>query len=199
MSERPKEHASKACEGNPLRGFKSHRHRTGTDGGAPARGAAVVVRATDFPDSSARVAGVRLRALRVHRSWVGPALVISLGLTVLGAGAVASLETGTVHSFWKGLWWSISLMTTVGFIGQPPQTVAGVLVSVVLMVCGFVLLALVSAALASLFVREEAEPSEAAERAVDRQILEELRVLNARVRELERRLAHDVPVYREMD
>ena len=33
VSERPKEHASKACEGNPLRGFKSHRHRqlTGTD------------------------------------------------------------------------------------------------------------------------------------------------------------------------
>ena len=27
VSERPKEHASKACEGNPLRGFKSHRHR----------------------------------------------------------------------------------------------------------------------------------------------------------------------------
>ncbi len=33
MSERPKEHASKACEGNPLRGFKSHRHRhTGPQG-----------------------------------------------------------------------------------------------------------------------------------------------------------------------
>src|SRR5829696_2633940 len=34
VSERPKEHASKACEGNPLRGFKSHRHRTRIDGGA---------------------------------------------------------------------------------------------------------------------------------------------------------------------
>jgi hypothetical protein len=120
-------------------------------------------------------------------------------MAVLGAGAVASLETGTVHSFWKGLWWSISLMTTVGFIGQPPQTVAGVLVSVALMVCGFVLLALVSAALASLFVREEAEPSEAAERAVDREILEELRVLNARVRALEQRLTDGVPGSRSPD
>ena len=35
VSERPKEHASKACEGNPLRGFKSHRHRQHDDGGVP--------------------------------------------------------------------------------------------------------------------------------------------------------------------
>jgi voltage-gated potassium channel len=132
---------------------------------------------------------VRFHGPRIRRALLGPALIVSVALVVLGAGAVASLETGTVRSFWQGLWWSISLVTTVGFIGEPPRTPAGVLVSVALMVCGFVLLALISAALASLFVRDEAEPAEAAERAVDREILDELRALHARVRSLEERLA----------
>lgn len=127
--------------------------------------------------------------VRVKRSWLGPALATSLALVVLGAGAAASLETGTVGSYWQGLWWSISLMTTVGFIGEPPETVPGKLLSVGLMLFGFVLLALVSAALASLFVREDVEPFEARERTADLEILGELRMLNERLAALEERLA----------
>jgi hypothetical protein len=108
---------------------------------------------------------------------------------VVGAGAVASFETGTVGSFWQGLWWALSLMTTVGFIGPPPSSTAGAVLSVVLMLSGFVLLASVSAALASWFVKEDVEPFEASERRADQEIIEELRILSDRIAALEARIA----------
>jgi len=61
--------------------------------------------------------------------------------------------------------------------------------SVMLMLSGFVLLALVSAALASLFVREDVEPFETRERAVDQEILERLRILTERIAALEHQVA----------
>lgn len=127
--------------------------------------------------------------VRVRRSWLGPTLAASLVLLVVGAGAVASFETGTVGSFWQGLWWALSLMTTVGFIGPPPSSTAGAVLSVVLMLSGFVLLASVSAALASWFVREDVEPFEASERLADQEIIDELRTLSERIAALEARLA----------
>ena len=126
--------------------------------------------------------------LRIGRRQVGPVLAASLALVLVAAGAAASLETGTVGSFWEGLWWAVSLMTTVGFIGAPPETVAGAIVSVALMVSGFFLLALVSAALASLFVQEEQAPQQVREETTDKMLLERLSLLNERVASLESRL-----------
>ncbi len=114
----------------------------------------------------------------------------SLVLLIAGGGSLASVETGTVGSFGRGLWWAVSLMTTVGFIGAPPSTVSGELVSATLMLTGFVLLALVSAALASLFVRDDSAPFEARERSADAEILDRLTDLQDRLVELERRLPH---------
>jgi hypothetical protein len=129
------------------------------------------------------------RRLRVGRSWVGPALAGGAALVVAGAGAVASLETGTVGSFWRGLWWATALMATVGFIGEPPETVGGAILSVVLMVSGFLLLALVSAALASMFVQDDILPMELREREVDRDLLRELQTMSQRLAALEALIA----------
>ena len=79
-------------------------------------------------------------------------------VVLIAAAGVAAFETDTVSSYWQGLRWSISLITTVGFIGQPPHTVAGAIVSVILMVLGFIPLAQGSASLAALFVRDEERP-----------------------------------------
>jgi voltage-gated potassium channel len=127
--------------------------------------------------------------LRVTRSWLGPLFLAGGLLLVVGAGAIASWETGTVGSFWRGLWWTLSLMTTVGFLGDPPETGAGAALSVVLMLFGLVLLASVSAALASLFVKNDAQPFEVREGRADQEILTELRRLTERVASLESRLA----------
>ncbi len=124
----------------------------------------------------------------MRRGWVLPAVSGVVVVTAVAAAAAAATETDTVGSYWRGLWWSISLVTTVGFVGKPPETEAGAALSVVLMVLGFLLLALVSASLAALFVDEEEQPREAREQAADVAILAALERLEARVASLEHRI-----------
>lgn len=128
------------------------------------------------------------RSFRVRSSWLWPAVIGSLGVVIVTAGAAAAIETHTVASFWRGLWWSISLITTVGFIGEPPRTAIGAALSMVLMVMGFLLLAMVSASLASLFVREQDAPFEAREASTDERILERLAQIDERLRSMESHL-----------
>ncbi len=126
--------------------------------------------------------------LRVSRAWLRPALLGSGVVLVLSGGAVAAFETDTVTSFWQGLWWSLSLITTVGFVGPPPVTWIGAAVSAVLMVVGFLLLAMVGASLAALFVREEESPAETRQQSAEDAILVSLRELNARLARIEARM-----------
>ncbi|MGH3333792.1 MAG: ion channel [Nocardioidaceae bacterium] len=126
-----------------------------------------------------------MKVPRLSRKWLKPGLIVSSAVLVLGAGAAAAFESDTVGSFWRGLWWALSLMTTVGYVGGPPKTSQGAVISVVLMLTGFLLLSLVSAALASLFVREDEEPIERRELATERQLLETLGVILERLESLE--------------
>jgi voltage-gated potassium channel len=66
--------------------------------------------------------------------------------------------------------------------------VLGKVLSGVIMVLGFVLLALTTAVIASLFVREAEEPEELREQAFEQSALAELRQLNARLELIESRL-----------
>lgn len=132
-----------------------------------------------------------MRLPRIRRAFVWPAVLGTAVVVVVSGGAVAAAETDTVESFWRGLWWSLSLVTTVGFLGSPPRSVAGAVLSVVLMILGFLLLAMVSAAFASLFVRQDEQPREDAEREVDRAVLEALASLESRLEAIERRLDQD--------
>jgi voltage-gated potassium channel len=117
----------------------------------------------------------------IRRSWVIPALAAAGALLVVTAGAMAAVETDTVANLGRGLWWSLALMTTVGFLGDPPQTVAGAWLSAALMTSGFFLLALVSAGLASLFVREDEQEVEVRESAEIQVLVDEIRSLRTEV------------------
>lgn len=125
---------------------------------------------------------------RVSRKWLKPALVAAGAALLVGAGAGAAIEADTVGSYSRGLWWAISLMTTVGFIGPPPRTAAGAIVSIALMLAGFGLLSLLSAALASLFVREDVEPVERRELQAERAVTAQLDTIAAHLDRLERQL-----------
>jgi voltage-gated potassium channel len=116
---------------------------------------------------------------RPRRRW--------LRYLVLAGGAFAALESDTVESFWEGLWWALSLTTTVGLVGHEPLTTAGHILSGVLMLMGFWLLAMTTAAVASLFVREDEEPEERALRIFEEHALAELRELRSRLEQLEAR------------
>jgi hypothetical protein len=62
-------------------------------------------------------------------------------MVLLGGGGLAAVETETVGSYGEGVLWALSLMTTVGFIGGVPHTIAGKLIAATLMLFGFGLLA----------------------------------------------------------
>jgi len=103
----------------------------------------------------------------------------------LGGGGFAALETNTVGSFGDGLWWALSLVTTVGFVGPTPVTTGGRLIAGALMLLGFALLSLTAAALASLFVRDDEIPAEQRDAAFESLALAELRALRARLDHIE--------------
>jgi len=126
--------------------------------------------------------------IRVRRSWVWPALTGTLVIVLVAAGAAAAIETDTVRSYLHGLWWSISLVTTTGFIGAPPRTDGGAALSVFLMVVGYLMLALVSASFAAVFVRDEERPRDAREELTENAIATSLTSLEARLTSLESQL-----------
>lgn len=126
--------------------------------------------------------------IRVTRSWGWPAITGTLVIILVAAGAAAAIETDTVSSYWRGLWWSMSLVTTTGFIGAPPRTDGGAALSVVLMVVGFLLLALVSASFAAVFVRDEERPRDFREQLAEDAMVASLRGLEARLVSIENQL-----------
>ena len=125
---------------------------------------------------------------RVERTATLVGLVFALLCLVGGAGAAAAVESDTVPSFWGGLWWSLCLMTNLGFVYGRPHSSTGAVVSVVLMVSGFLLLSLLSATLAAMFIRAEAEPAERLSTDLEREILGRLDEISRRVESLEQRL-----------
>lgn len=131
-----------------------------------------------------RLASLRL-ANRRHL-LIGATALTAAGLTT-GAGAAAAWESGTVRSYWQGLWWCLSLLTTEGFLGTPPHTAVGAVLSVLMMLTGFLLLALVGAAFASLFVREDERPDRLVDQHAHDQLLTAVQHLTARLEQLEGR------------
>jgi voltage-gated potassium channel len=123
--------------------------------------------------------------VRRRSRFVLPGLLFGLVALVAGAGAGAALESDTVGSFGQGLLWAATLMTTAGFVHGPPETAAGTVLAVFLMVVGFLMLSLISAAIAALLIRDDADTIEARERARDDEVLARLADIQARLDALE--------------
>jgi voltage-gated potassium channel len=116
------------------------------------------------------------------------AIPLVIAVVLVAGGALAAIETDTVGSFSEGVWWAVSLMSTVGFAGDTPHTAGGRAVSGFLMVFGFATLSLVTASLASLLVAEEEEPELEAVRVSEREVLAELQRVRSRLESLESRI-----------
>ena len=141
-----------------------------------------------FTQSSARR---RTRLSIFRRAWLRYVLPGACLVALLGGGGFAALETTTVESYWEGLWWALSLVTTVGFVHGAPSTPAGQALSGTLMVFGFVLLAMTTAAVASLFVRDEEQPRERLDQTLTHELLVEVRNLSGRIARVEASLLGD--------
>jgi len=125
-----------------------------------------------------------VRILRASRAWLRFLLPAAALAAVLGAGALAWAETEAVPTYWEGLWRSLALVTTVGFVGPVPTSATGKIVSSVLMILGFALMAMTTAAVASIFVREDEISEESRERQFEQAVLAELGELRREVKRL---------------
>jgi voltage-gated potassium channel len=140
----------------------------------------------------ARFAVLVTRAVQAEkRVGSGDSLRIAVLLTVTSifVAGFAEHATGTddFESLWDGIWWAIVTVTTVGYGDVYPTTVQGRLIGVVLMFVGIGFLSLLTAAIASRFVKKErSEEREEAE--LQRQeMMETLRRIEADVAELKAR------------
>jgi voltage-gated potassium channel len=125
-----------------------------------------------------------------RRTWFRFLLPLAALVVLAGGAGLAAFESDTTESYWDGVWWSISLMTTVGWSGDAPTSLAGHLIATATMLVGFLLLAFTTAAVASLFVREDEAPVERRELQADQQIIDELQALRADVLALRREHDH---------
>jgi voltage-gated potassium channel len=75
---------------------------------------------------------------------------------VVVSGAVESvLDTGDFHSLWDGIWWAVVTVTTVGYGDIAPTSVQGRIVAMIVMLFGIGFLSVLTAAVASHFVKTE--------------------------------------------
>jgi voltage-gated potassium channel len=77
-------------------------------------------------------------------------------LVVLIAGAVESLiDSGDFPSTWDGIWWAVVTVTTVGYGDLTPKSVEGRMIAMVVMLFGIGFLSVLTATIASRFVKTE--------------------------------------------
>ena len=135
----------------------------------------------------ARFGVIISRALQAERRLTsGDSLRIASILTVaaicIAGAAQAAFASGDFASLWDGIWWAVTTTTTVGYGDLYPTTVQGRIIGMVLMFVGIGFLSLLTASIASRFVKEERGEEHI-------ELLEVLRRIEADVAELKTRIA----------
>jgi voltage-gated potassium channel len=132
----------------------------------------------------ARFGVIVARALQAERRLTsGDSLRIASILTVTAiivAGAAQHSASSDFDTLWDGVWWAIETVTTVGYGDIYPTTVQGRLIGLALMFVGIGFLSLLTAAIASRFVKQERGDEHA-------EVMETLRHIQADVAELKAR------------
>src|SRR5262249_52587563 len=75
-------------------------------------------------------------------------------LTVIAGAVQATIDTGDFKTFWDGVWWAVVTVTTVGYGDIYPTTLGGRIVAIVLMLTGIGFVAVLTATIASRFVKQ---------------------------------------------
>jgi voltage-gated potassium channel len=136
-----------------------------------------------------------LRLLRLGRAFsirrllslqgVKYAALMAVGAVLVGGAVFASVESDQGLSSWDGIWWAVSTVTTVGYGDVYPQSDAGRIIAMTIMLVGIGFVALLTAFIADRFIREQ-EEVEAKIEAKEDVILAQLREIAVRLDRLER-------------
>jgi voltage-gated potassium channel len=86
--------------------------------------------------------------------------LLTLFIVVIAGAAEATVDRKEFPSFWRGIWWAVVTVTTVGYGDITPKTVQGRIVAVVVMLFGIGFLSVLTATIASRFVQTDTSSDE---------------------------------------
>ncbi len=134
---------------------------------------------------------LRLEYILKHHSLFR-VLIAAAGTLFLGAWAVLLFEedgqTGNIHSYPQALWWAIVTVTTVGYGDKYPVSTGGRIVATVLMLVGIGLIGVLTATVASVFMKEHTDSAREEYRKGHEDLGQQLAVIRDRLGDVERRL-----------
>ncbi len=93
-----------------------------------------------------------------------------------------------IHDYAEALWWAIVTVTTVGYGDRYPVTEGGRAVATVLMLTGIGLIGVLTATVASVFVKEHTDANKDEFKRGHEDLGQQLAVINSRLSDVERRL-----------
>jgi voltage-gated potassium channel len=109
--------------------------------------------------------GIALQKIAMGKQF---AITVKVGITAVFISYIAAVqitiserdvEGSNIKTFGDGLWWAITTVTTVGYGDRFPTTTEGRILAVMLMVVGISLVGVITASVASWFVRLSQEES----------------------------------------
>ena len=108
---------------------------------------------------------------------------ISTAMTLVAALLVTLVDHDTYPSLGSALWWATQTVTTVGYGDNVPQSVAGRVIAVLVMLLGIGFLTVITAAITSTFVARSRVEQPAAK--ADAPTAEQMREIDRRLARIE--------------
>ncbi len=135
--------------------------------------------------------GLRASAILKHHSLFR-VLIAAAATLFVGAWLVLLFEENAkgsnIHSYPDAVWWAIVTVTTVGYGDRYPTTEGGRAVAVVLMLVGIGLIGVLTATVASVFVKEHTDANREEYQKGHADLGQRLSVISGRLADIERRL-----------
>jgi voltage-gated potassium channel len=134
---------------------------------------------------------LRVESILKHHSLFR-VLIAATGTLIAGAWLVLLFEEkakgSNIHSFPEALWWAVVTVTTVGYGDRFPVSGGGRTVAVILMLVGIGLIGVLTATVASVFIKEHTDASKEEFRKGHADLGQQLSAISGRLGDLERRL-----------
>ncbi|HXQ43739.1 MAG TPA: potassium channel family protein [Acidimicrobiales bacterium] len=138
-----------------------------------------------------REAELRVESILKHHSLFR-VLIAAAATLFLGAWLVLLFEENApgsnIHDYPQALWWAIVTVTTVGYGDRFPVTDGGRTVAVVLMLVGIGLIGVLTATVASVFIKEHTDANKEEFKKGHADLGQQLAVISDRLADVERRL-----------
>ncbi len=134
---------------------------------------------------------LRVEAVLRHHSLFR-VLIAAAATLFLGAWLVLLFEEdakgSNIHTYPDALWWAIVTVTTVGYGDRFPVSGGGRTVAVILMLVGIGLIGVLTATVASVFIKEHTDANRAEFKKGHADLGQQLSVISDRLADVERRL-----------